>query len=162
MNKSGFTLIELLVVISVIGIMSLIVLVSLKEATSTARDMRRKAELSQMKKIFVSSCYVPDGGSGIYDLAALISELKEKYPQYNAQILATPMDPKIGTSENSYYKYIVSSDGKKCALYANLEREAEATTLSGITSADPSKGTGVFQAAANGWNGSKKYFQAGI
>ena len=47
-NKKSFTLIELLVVVSIIGLFSSIVLVSLKGARAKARDAKRKADLKQI------------------------------------------------------------------------------------------------------------------
>ena len=159
MKNKGFTLIELLIVTVIIGILSSIVLVSFSGATASARDARRKAEISKIGRLFISSCYLPDAGAGDYDIASLANELKSKYPQYANQIAAIPRDPRIGTSEQSYYKYVVTEDGKKCALYANLEREDEPVMLSNIFAPTPGGGTGVFQTAVAGWNGSTKYFQ---
>jgi len=159
MLKKGFTLIELLVVIAIIGIISGIALVAYDGATATARDARRKAELSQAKRFFVSNCYMPAAGPGEYDISTLINELKGKYPQFSTQMPAMPRDPKKNDGDNAYYKYVVSSDGTKCALYANLERAAEPVTLANITAPTPGGGTGVFQAADNGWNGTNKFFQ---
>ncbi len=49
-RKKGFTLIELLVVIAVIGLLSSIVLVSMKDVRAKARDAKRKQEISQIMK----------------------------------------------------------------------------------------------------------------
>ena len=50
MKKRGFTLIELLVVIAIIGLLSSIVFASLNSARVKARDAKRLAEISEIKK----------------------------------------------------------------------------------------------------------------
>ncbi len=47
-QRSGFTLIELLVVLSIIGLLSSILLSSLKTATLKSRDTKRLSDLRQM------------------------------------------------------------------------------------------------------------------
>lgn len=49
-NNRGFTLIELLVVVSIIGVLSTIVLGSLNEARTRARDTARLAEVKSLQK----------------------------------------------------------------------------------------------------------------
>ena len=157
-KNRGFTLIELLVVIGIIGILAAIIMVSFAGATASARDARRKTELSQIGRMFVSTCYVPDAGAGDYDIATLAIELKNKYPQHANQIASMPRDPRIGSDTETHYRYIVSSDGQKCALYANLERESEPATLQ-ISTPTPGGGTGVFGSSQRGANYTTKYFQ---
>jgi len=48
--QSGFTLIELLVVISIISLLSSVVLSSISSARESARDVRRKQDLRQIKR----------------------------------------------------------------------------------------------------------------
>jgi prepilin-type N-terminal cleavage/methylation domain-containing protein len=49
-KKNGFTLVELLVVISIIGFLATSSLVLLNNARINARDARRRADLSQLRK----------------------------------------------------------------------------------------------------------------
>lgn len=48
--QAGFTLIELLVVIAVIGILASVIMVSLNSARAKARDVRRMADLGEIRK----------------------------------------------------------------------------------------------------------------
>lgn len=156
---SGFTLIEILVVIAIIGTLSTIIFISFRNIIPKARDAKRKSEITQMGRLLTGSCYLPDAGSGDYDLSVIIEELRMKYPQYSDALANIPKDPKSGTETESFYRYIVSDDGTKCALYANLENENEKVTLINISVPFPGGGTGVFQATSAGWNGTLKYFQ---
>jgi len=159
-KSRGFTLIELLVVIGIIGILATIIFVSVGSVRDKARDVKRKSELSQIGRLLTgSACYVPNGGIGEYDLLSLVDELKIKYPQYANYVSVVPRDPKSGTESESFYRYLVSDDGKKCALFANLENANEPVTLTNITVPTAGGGTGVLQSSDSGWNGSNKYFQ---
>ncbi|MCI5051349.1 MAG: type II secretion system GspH family protein [Candidatus Pacebacteria bacterium] len=53
-TKKGFTLIELLVVVAIIGVLASIVLSSLNEARTKARDARRKSDIDQIRKAMIS------------------------------------------------------------------------------------------------------------
>ncbi len=155
---TGFTLIEIIVVIAIIGILAAIVLTVSFGIQGKARDARRKTEVSQIGKFLTLSCYLPDEEEGEYDLVPFVKEIVDNHPQYAKYFSNIPKDPKTGTDIESKYIYIVSADGKKCALYANLENINEPVTLS-ITEATPGGGVGVFEAESSGWNGTPLYFQ---
>jgi prepilin-type N-terminal cleavage/methylation domain-containing protein len=158
-GRRAFTLIELLVVIAIIGIIATIITVSLGSATGKARDIKRKAELSQIGRFLsAGSCYLPNAGTGDYDIANLFDEIKIKYPQVSNFISQAPHDPKSGTDTQSFYRYAINENGK-CALYANLENTNEPVNLPSLLAPTPGGGTGVLQAAENGWNGTNKYYQ---
>jgi prepilin-type N-terminal cleavage/methylation domain-containing protein len=157
-NGAGFTLIETLVVISIIGVLASMIITSLLGARDKARDMKRKAEISQIGRFLVVSCYSPDAGDGDYDLMPIAEELLTKNPQYGQYLKMIPRDPKSGSDAESGYRYIVGENGTKCAIYANLENENEPATLN-IVVPTPKGGTGVFRASGNGPNGSPLYYQ---
>lgn len=158
-NKNGFTLIELLVVVGIIGLLATIVTVSLGPVRKKARDAKRKSDISQIGRFLSMGCFLPEGGGGEYDLIQIIDELKTKYPQYAGFVAQAPRDPKVGTEAETFYKYIVTADGERCALYANLENDAETVTLTGLSAPTAGGGSGVLQAGSVGWNGTNKYLQ---
>jgi len=154
----GFTLIETIIVIAIIGILSSVILVSLLGVREKARDAKRKGEIAQIGRLLTTSCYLPNGGEGEYDLILLVNEIIDKNPQYSKYLSDIPKDPKTGIETESKYIYTVNADATKCALYANLENIKEQVTLS-ITVPTPGGGTGVLRAESSGWNGTPLYFQ---
>lgn len=158
-KHTGFTLIEILVVVAIIGILASLIAASANTVLKKARDAKRKVEISQIGRFLSSGCFLPAAGAGEYDLANLMVELRAKYPQYANVLSQTPRDPGPGTDTQSFYKYIITTDGKSCVLYANLENNTEPVTLPAIFAPTPGGGKGVFAAPQNGWNGSPKYFQ---
>lgn len=157
-KKQGFTLLEMLIVIAIIGILASIILGAVGTARGKARDVKRRAEISQFGRLFGVSCYVPDAGPGEYDLQIIVDEMISKNADYAKYVSQMPRDPSNNDGDPAtLYKYIVNAQ-KKCALYANFESEGHIVNLPNISVATPGAGTGVF-AGTEGWNGSTKYFQ---
>jgi prepilin-type N-terminal cleavage/methylation domain-containing protein len=159
-KQKGFSLIELLTVIAIVGILAGIVFVATGSARARARDVKRKQELTQIGRFLAASnCYMPNAGAGEYDLAELFNEVKAKYSQV-AQVANLPIDPKSGSETQTNYRYQVIADNH-CILYANLENENEAITLSTLTAPTAGGGTGVLKAQNKGPNGTNIFYQIG-
>lgn len=146
-------------VISILGVIASVIIISLGNTRVKARDTKRKSDLAQIGRFLAMSCYLPETGGSDYDLAEIINGVASRYPQYAQYIPSNMHDPKSGTTAESHYRYVVTADGQTCALYANLENEEEKVTLNQINAPTPGGGTGVWQTADVGWNGSTKYFQ---
>lgn len=115
-KNSGFTLIELLVVISIIGILSALILVNFNSARARARDVRRKADLDQIKKALLM--YSNDN-NGNYPATGGLSWGSVFKSGEMIYMRVLPNDP------NSPPSYQYSSDGTTFCLYASLENKAD-------------------------------------
>lgn len=80
MKNQGFSLIEILVSIAIIGLLGTITFVSLGGVREKSRDTKRKNDIAQIGRFLALSCYEPNGGTGTYDLADLIDEIKVRFP----------------------------------------------------------------------------------
>lgn len=158
-KENGFTLVELLIVIVILAFISIASFLVLRNILGKGGDAARKAEISQIGRVLTVICYLPDGGSGQYDLIPLLEEIFSKKPQYQSYIRRIPKDPKVGTDTFSGYTYTVSSDGKKCTLFANLENKNEPVTLPDLGDPTPGGGSGVLKGETTGANGTQIYFQ---
>jgi prepilin-type N-terminal cleavage/methylation domain-containing protein len=136
--KKGFTLIELLVVIAIIGILSGIVLVSLRRTRIVARDARIQGDLAQVRNIaeLIYSANSPNSYVGICDTAD--NTLNQGHPTYGSELgrLETDITTQNGGTVVRCYQsdeaYCVStalaSGGNICTSDAGIVRTGVACT----------------------------------
>ena len=158
-NQKGYTLLEIIIVIVIIATLTTIAIVTLSNVRKKARDTKRKHDVAYLGRFMSASCYLPNGGAGEYDLSDLVAELKTVNPKYAQYLKQVPMDPRTGTIIQTNYVYTVTSDGKHCALYANLENEEEKITLENLSDPTPGGGPGVLQGSSVGVNDTNIYYQ---
>lgn len=121
MNKKqrAFTLIELLAAITIMGIITAIALVSLKDARASARDVQRKGDLEDIRSAL--EIYRADCGSYASSLSwgsALVGSNASGSCATSKQYMSkVPNDP---LSSGGYaYRYVSAAGGY--SLYAHLE-----------------------------------------
>ena len=120
LNNLGFTLIELLVVISIIGFLATAAMVAFNSARMKARDTKRKADLTQIRKAldlyFDQYGYYPPSGCG-YDCNGYsfstsggnwIAGLQEFLPK----IPLDPLNNAAGPWYTGHYSYAYGNVGK--------------------------------------------------
>lgn len=158
-GRKGYSLVETLVVIATIALLVSGAAAALNNVRKKARDVRRKADLNQVGRLLAATeCYLPTTGPGDYDLAGVAADYLASHPDYAQYASALPRDPKSGNAAATNYRYQVTGGGH-CVIYANLEGENEPITLPALSAPAPAAGTGALQAAADGPNGTKIYYQ---
>jgi prepilin-type N-terminal cleavage/methylation domain-containing protein len=158
-KQKGYSLVEMLVVIAIIALLVSFTVVALNNVRKKARDTKRKADINQIGRLLAAAdCYLPAAGPGDYDLVDVSADYIASHQEYAQYAPSLPKDPKSGSAAASNYRYQVTSDNH-CVIYTNLESENEPITLPGLTAPAPNAGTGAFQAAADGPNGTKIYYQ---
>jgi prepilin-type N-terminal cleavage/methylation domain-containing protein len=132
--KKGFTLIELLVVISVIGVLAIIVLSSLNQARSRARDAKRLLDIKTIQQAL--EIYYLDNNQ--YPITSWASSHNDSWGTLETALgITLPVDPSNSantdnnaaaaiSSENYVYSYFALNHPSYCygdayALLFNLE-----------------------------------------
>lgn len=159
-KNSSFKALEVFIpIIIILGLVG-VAATSLALSKYQMRDSIRKADLAQIGRVLViKDCFVPKSGAGEYDILDIIAELKTKHPEYIKALPEVIADPELGTDSESFYKYIVASDGSHCVLYANLENKNDEVTLPNLQRPTMGGKIGVFKSVMNGPNGTRKYYQ---
>lgn len=115
-RQRGFTLIELLVVIAIIAALAggLISLINPETQFKKSRDVKRKSDLSMVKK----ALYMYQVDYKSYPIDSAVS-FGDPFPADGSYMKLLPLDPQ--NSGKFVYLYRQKSGGKNFCLYANLE-----------------------------------------
>lgn len=124
-SNKAFTLIELLIVISIIGLLSSVILASLKSARAKARDAKRAQDMRQIQMALTlyyddnnkfpdTTCPCGNGGWETSD-ADINQFLESLAPKYISKVSVDPINkrdagfsffgPRAGSYFYSYYRY---------------------------------------------------------
>jgi prepilin-type N-terminal cleavage/methylation domain-containing protein len=137
----GFTLIELLVTISIIGLLSTTVLVSVASARTKARDAKRKANASQIllsiELYFSAHDIYPNGGTvgnkdKETDIQGLANFLTPAYLGF------VPNDPSFDSTGDNY-EYVWNNSGKDFGLFIPFSSDGGIDCMFESAGADDSK-----------------------
>ncbi len=119
LSEVGFTLIELLVTVTIIGVLTMLGVMSYQSTNKKARDGRRQADLEQIRTSL--EIYRSDSASNTYP-AALADLVSGGY------ITTLPTDPK-----DSAYYYLPSAGNRSYSLCAHLEMGTTSDYCGGAT-----------------------------
>ena len=118
MYKKGFTLIELLVVIAIISILTIVTVSQFSTAKKKANDVARKGDLNAVSKA-LQMYYTDYGVFPPVDKISWSSSFTDTGGYVYMKVLP------VENFTNIPYCYKISQDGKKYALFANLENTTD-------------------------------------
>jgi general secretion pathway protein G len=146
-NKKGFTLIELLVVIAIIGLLSSMSVYAINVARMKARDARRMADLTSIKKAMelfyddnnrypdISNDGVSTSGEVIGDNNGPIEQALKPY------LPLTPSDPLFnGSTGHEDYYYAYDPAHNTCSPVVSINRFETQTSVDSFGHRDTSSG----------------------
>ena len=118
MRKNGFTLMELLVVIAIISILTIVTVGQFNTAKKKANDVARKGDLNAVSKAL--QMYFTD-----YGVFPPVNKITwgNVFTDVTGYVYMKLLP--VENYTNIPYCYKISLDGKKYALYANLENTTD-------------------------------------
>lgn len=136
-NKTGFTLIELLIVISIIGVLSSVVISSLKTAREKARDAQRLSDVKQIQtalEMFYNEkgyypkktayTYPDSGCGGSSSWCNDIDSLKKDLAPYLPKL---PLKSDSGFTKDYYYNSDSGDNYQSYGFMTSFESDANSS-----------------------------------
>lgn len=136
-SKSGFTLIEILIVVTIIALLSSVVLVGLQPARTAARDVKRMADLNEVRnglELYFNKCGyypglpVPSLPCGKFAQISSWAELSDALTESNLDITRIPAE----TIAGEHYLYATSDNGRQYVVGAVLEDPNNSALLTSL------------------------------
>ncbi len=147
-QSSGFTLIEILVVVAIVSMLGTIVFASLNSARARARDVRRRADLNQLRTalelyydshnqtypdtagvFYTSEAGAPESNNGGNWIPGLVPQYISRLPHDPRAASDHPNPPCSGLAPE---RYIYSSDGPHYKLLSYCAPEGVWTSNDGF------------------------------